>query len=335
LQDITERQELQAMEQSIQAETFTGIQTAALADRIEQGQAGRHDIAAAGFLFEEDGSDNPVRAQLNALADKSIKDRRDKTTRVNSIASALGVNSLDPRDKSHARGLDEFYEDRVLPQLTNLNPQLRAEAELGLVKQLGTIPNRLAQTTRTHLTHGTPEAATFAANSLMKLTREIPTALAPIPPKDLSRAALLTTYTQTGLDPATAADRANEALTTTPAITTERDTDFAATLEDNLFDEGLLGDFGDGVFDPDDLIFPNPGFEPELPKLPNDWNTSPVEPKESGEGDVEEERYDLPVDPTKPPIDLRKIPEDIIIIGDDDLPEKLPKIRKLVPLWKR
>ncbi|MBT8003383.1 MAG: hypothetical protein HN578_10750, partial [Rhodospirillales bacterium] len=228
-----------------------------------------------------------------------------------------------------------FYEDRVLPQLTNLNTTLRAEAELGLVKQLGTIPNRLAQTTRTHLTHGTPEAATFAANSLMKLTREIPTALAPIPPKDLSRAALLTTYTQTGLDPATAADRANEALTTTPAITTERDTDFAATLEDNLFDEGLLGDFGDGVFDPDDLIFPNPGFEPELPKLPNDWNTSPVEPKESGEGDVEEERYDLPVDPTKPPIDLRKIPEDIIIIGDDDLPEKLPKIRKLVPLWKR
>jgi hypothetical protein len=116
LQDITERQELHAMEQSIQAETFTGIQTAALADKIEQGQAGRHDIAAAGFLDDDaepyediDGvhvspAPNPVRAQLNALAEKSARDRRDKTTRVNSIAQSLGVNSLDPRDKTHAQG---------------------------------------------------------------------------------------------------------------------------------------------------------------------------------------------------------------------------------------
>jgi hypothetical protein len=189
-------------------------------------------------------------------------------------------------------GLDEFYEDRVLPQLTNLNPQLRAEAELGLVKQLGTIPNRLAQTTRTHLTHGTPEAATFAANALMKLARDVPKAITPIPQKDLARAALLTTYTQTGLDPATAAERAKEAITLDPTTTTDRDTDFAATLEDNLFDDGLFTNFGDNAFNPDDLIFPNPGFGSKLPELPGDWNTSPVErdkPEAQDEGEVNEQ----------------------------------------------
>jgi len=204
-----EVQNAQNIEQRRQQEEQRVAFTADLQLKVSRGLASYNDVEAA----YQDGRISPATwKDLNIQIDRDQEQSEKIVQGIATVQAAFnGGRPLDPKSESDKKALDYHYE-MTSQSWKGLSPQETLNQAISYSGKAGMVPTPFKQVIRGNLRSGSPDSVIVAANTVKQLRNQNPQILNDFSDDDLRIANLVGTYTDMGIKPAEAVQRAVDSM---------------------------------------------------------------------------------------------------------------------------